>query len=290
MKKFLSLLLIFCLAGIAFAASSEKQEVEKAINKLNLADGEIKIFNVDKNSSYETYSADKYYAADLLIKLNNEFEFYEFMTEEDLLTLSAALTESIPMSANSVSRIIVIGNIFGKNKPLVIQLITFPNNTNYFLYATNAVVDKNNNLKYSKKFLDLQDTSFVFARTPYENGIFPDYKSVSQEPIEYKSKNDLDDFEKANLMDSILNNQFDEDDILVEQIYKDIMTSNFINSSVDALARLNYGLFFAKQNKLKKAEDMFYSIDTTTLNEPTKSSVEYILSHDVQILLKILDN
>ncbi|MBR5646283.1 MAG: hypothetical protein IKX23_06550 [Treponema sp.] len=290
MKKLFFLLLIFCLTGIVFAAPAGKQDIEKAINKLSLEDGELVVFNVDDKSSYETYSAGKYYAADLLIKLNSEFEFYEFMDEESLLDLTDALTVSIPMAVNSLSRIIVVGNIFGKNKHLVIQIITFPNNTNYFMYATNAIVDKNNNLKYSKKLLDLQDNSFVFARTPFENGIFPDYKAVTTEPVKYKTKNELDDFQKANLMDTILNNQFEEDDKLVEKIYQDVMNSSFINNSVEALVNLNYGLYLAKIGYIKEAEKQFNSIDTSKLNEPTKSSVEYILTHDVQILLKILKN
>ncbi len=291
MKKFLSTILLVLIPCICFAGAKNNNtaELKSQINKMNLADGEVVFFDLAENSTENSFTADKFYAADLLINISGAFELKSLMSDEQMVDLAKALTVNIKVNPKSEdSRVIVVGNVFGKNKPLVITLKTNPNNINAYIYFTNGYL-KDDQIRYSSKYFEVKDQSICFSRIPFDNGSFLGNGRVSVKAI--TNSQDLSDVDKANLIDTILYNQFPEDDEVAKEIYLELSKKNNLYIMARITKDLNYGLYLCKTGKLVEAVEHFNNIEYKDIeDENTIASLEYIFNNDIPIILNILEN
>ena len=260
------------LSPEAFAKSKKDAAAKKDadnpyafIEKTELANGQI--FAKDMVDAPESHwSASAFSAANDLLALDDHLKFSGKLSDAQMADLSAALFKDLPVRKDSGDiRVVMVGGFFGERSPLIIIIDNVsliegkvPGHSFAYRYLTNAMKFMLQDTKTGEESLSgtglyiNASVNYIRVAVPCDDGNLVLTNNLSIAPISLNAAKD--DTELGNDMDTVIKDEFADNDGQALEIYKKLSAKKNLDPGVKLLVELNYYLYLLKINDLQKAE------------------------------------
>lgn len=317
--KIMKLISITLLASLFFSCASTqgnsnaKQGNQKLydaaaeIKKAKPAKGDTWYMDIAKNAE-KKYSASAFYAGSIYLMLDEKLNLSSIMNDDQKVQFIRALVQNLPDAENEPDvRAVVVGERFTgqgdyKNLIILISKVQLKENAvpgmNFaYHFLTNAMISRDKttgeiNLVSTGYFMN-NNLDYGFLAIPFDNGMLVTPNNLNLGNEVYKAELSLMD--KGNIIDTFVKDESDENDLEIENIYKEIISAKDDEPLIKSvLAPLNYGLYLVKQGKIEDAEKLWNSIDLSKLPAETEQdknsieSVKTVFARDIPSILTIV--
>ncbi|MFQ3579621.1 MAG: hypothetical protein SNJ71_05725, partial [Bacteroidales bacterium] len=232
-----SALMIVSCTSYPQSASQNSSNPYGFVEDLQLAKGQV--FYKDMVSTEGgVYTASAFSVANNFLDMDNYLELTHRLEPDQQANLAAALFKDLPVRTDSGDvRMVVVGDYYGEGKNLIIFIYTVnliqgkvPGKDLAYKYHTNALnfktVDKETNktsLLHSGLYLNSK-SNYTRLAIPYEQGNLVFSNNLTINRTSYESA--TTDADLGNLMDTVLKDEFADNDELAREAYEALITKD----------------------------------------------------------------
>lgn len=219
-------------------------------------------------SPAERYSVDAYSAANIFFAMNEWFDFAGRLGADGSLALFAALFKDLPARSDSGDlRVVVVGDFYEADRDLVVIIdrvglvpgkvagrdfaIRFFTNS-----ASFKTTDKATGVTRLVSMGTYMSTSSCYVRlgVPYPDGTLVYANDLAFKPADASAART--DVDRANLLDTLVNDEFPENDADIPSLYRGLMDKAEMDPVTRLIAKANYWLYLLKQKDYDQASAM----------------------------------
>ncbi|WP_304223347.1 hypothetical protein [Gracilinema caldarium] len=246
-----------------------------------------------------TYSTNAFEAANNFLAMDNYLEFSSNLSEQQQLDLLHALFTNLPARKDKGDvRIVMVGDYFRKGSHLIILIDQVglikgkvPGKDFALRYFTNAINFKVTDKETKKERLvdtgKNMSTNVNYYRlaVPYDGGRLVLANNLTITPVTLESAKD--DSDLGNMMDTVIKDEFPENDGLAETIYSKLVQKENLDSLIRLLAEMNYFLYQMRINKLSEAEQTLSRLEPL-IPQGADPSVVQAVRVEAPLLLRLM--
>lgn len=266
---------VACLAAIALALaavscvstpaeSSSGPNPYAFLDGLKLEDGQVVAKDMI-DSPAGRYALDAYSSVNLFFVMDEWFDFAGRLGPEGSEALFVALFKDLPSRTDSGDlRTVVVGDFYAKDSDLIIvidQVGLVPGKVEgrdfairYFTNSANfKATDKATGETRLVSMGTYMSTGSCYYRlgVPYPDGSLVYAGDLSFKPVDVSAA--ADDLEKANLLDTLVNDEFPGNDASIPVLYEGLMAKPDLDPLFKLLAKANWWLYLLKQGDYEGA-------------------------------------
>jgi hypothetical protein len=287
-----------CATTGGSTAQQPKDNPYAFIDEVKLEPGQV-FYKDMVDSNGDTYSACAFEAANNFLAMDNFFEFTSKLSAEQQLELSRALFKNIPMRSDKGNlRIVMVGDYYGPDSDLIILIDRIglkegkvPGKSFGIGYFTNALNFKIENKDTKEKSLvsvgrNLNPTTNYYRiGIPYDEGRLVFSNNLTIKPS--KLEDAKDDADLGNMMDTVVKDEFPDNDEMALSLYQQITSKSDIDPVIRVLAEMNYFLYQLRKNEFADAEKTLAGLPALV---PPKAdpSLQNAVAVEAPFLLKMM--
>ena len=237
------------------------------LDSLKLEDGQVVAKDMIDSAS-ERYDLDPYSAANLFFVMDEWFDFSGRLGPEGSEALFAALFKDLPSRADSGDlRTVVVGDFYAKDSDLIIvidRVGLVPGKVEgrdfAIRYFTNSAqfkaTDKATGVTRLVSMGKYMTTSSCYYRlgVPYADGSLVYAGDLSFKPADVSAA--AGDMDKANLIDTLVNDEFPANDDAIPAIYDELMAKPDLDPLFRLVAKANWWLYLLKRGEYARAAEL----------------------------------
>jgi hypothetical protein len=295
---FLTIGIISCATTNTTQAKDNRENPYAFLDTLQLEKGEIFVKDMVPEGG-ETYSASAFDAANNFLVMDDFFDFTKNLTLDQQIALTKALFKDLPMRKDRGDmRIVLVGDYYSKDSDLIILIDMvglkpgkIPEKTMGIRYFTNAMnfkvedkETKKENLVGSGRNLN-SNINYNRIGVPFDDGLLVFDNNLTFTPSNVESVKD--DLERANLMDTLVKDEFKDNDEMVPALYEVLKSKSELDPIVRLVAEMNYYLYELRSNKLTEAEKTLANL-SALVPANAHPSVQYAVTSQAPFLIKLM--
>jgi hypothetical protein len=295
---FLTIGIISCATTNTTQAKDNRENPYAFLDTLQLEKGEIFVKDMVPEGG-ETYSAIAFDPANNFLFMDDFFDFTKNLTLDQQIALTKALFKDLPMRKDRGDmRIVLVGDYYSKDSDLIILIDMvglkpgkIPEKTMGIRYFTNAMnfkvedkETKKENLVGSGRNLN-SNINYNRIGVPFDDGLLVFDNNLTFTPSNVESVKD--DLERANLMDTLVKDEFKDNDEMVPALYEVLKSKSELDPIVRLVAEMNYYLYELRSNKLTEAEKTLANL-SALVPANAHPSVQYAVTSQAPFLIKLM--
>ncbi len=282
------------------AAQTPTENPYDFVDSVQLQTGQV--FYKDMiGSNLGSYSANAFEAANNFVAMDNYLEFSSHLSEQQQLDLLHALFTHLPVRADKGDvRIVMVGDYFSKGSHLIIFIDQVglikgkvPGKDFGLRYITNAINFKVTDKETKKtRLVDTgkniaANVNYYRIAVPYEEGRLVLANNLTLKPAVLESA--AVDMDRANMMDTVLKDEFPDNDGMAEIIYTQLVQKQSLDPVLRLLAEMNYFLYKIRINNLDDAAAILSGLEAF-IPADAYQSVIHAVKEEAPMLLRLMTN